>query len=190
MPAGPEHRWSSGLGVRRPPLSPPAKAGLCCSPLYSRAGLPCPVRAIWRHSSIGRVPGSDPGGCWFEPSCRCQCSSAIMVVGPPGTRVSCRGLEVQVLSAAPYAVVAHKGKSAVKRIPVAGTGSRSTERQAKPKSGKIRLLKCVGKRVILDAMLRQREWVRVPSTAPFASYQQVSNPLARKGLEVLGMKVR
>lgn len=113
-----------------------------------------------------------------------------MVVGPPGTRVSCRGLEVQVLSAAPYAVVAHKGKSAVKRIPVAGTGSRSTERQAKPKSGKIRLLKCVGKRVILDAMLRQREWVRVPSTAPFASYQQVSNPLARKGLEVLGMKVR
>lgn len=27
MPAGPEHRWSSGLGVRRPPLSPPAKAG-------------------------------------------------------------------------------------------------------------------------------------------------------------------
>ena len=64
------------------------------------------------------------------------------------------------------ALVAHDGKSAVKRIPVAGTGSRSTERQAKPKSGKIRLLKCVGKRVILDAMLRQREWVRVPSTAP------------------------
>lgn len=89
-----------------------------------------------------------------------------MVVGPPGTRVSCKGLEVQVLSAAPYAVVAHDGKSAVKRLPVAGTGSRSTERQAKPKSGKIRLLKCVGKRVILDAMLRQREWVRVPSTAP------------------------
>ena len=58
-----------------------------------------------------------------------------MVVGPPGTRVSCKGLEVQVLSAAPYAVVAHDGKSAVKRLPVAGTGSRSTERQAKPKSG-------------------------------------------------------
>ena len=50
-----------------------------------------------------------------------------MVVGPPGTRVSCKGLEVQVLSAAPYAVVAHDGKSAVKRIPVEGTGSRSTQ---------------------------------------------------------------
>lgn len=89
-----------------------------------------------------------------------------MVVAPLGKRVSCKGLEVRFLSAAPHAVVAHYGKSAVKRIPVAGTGSRSTERQAKPKPGKVRLLKCVGKRVILDAMLRQREWVRAPSTAP------------------------
>lgn len=31
--------------------------------------------------------------------------------------------------------------------------------------------------------------VRSPSPTPFASYQQVSNPLAHKGLEVLGMEV-
>lgn len=33
-----------------------------------------------------------PGGCWFEPSCRCQCSNVIMVVGPLGKRVLQKGV--------------------------------------------------------------------------------------------------
>ena len=85
-------------------------------------------------------------------------------------------LEVRILSAAPYAVVAQYGESAEKRLLVASPGSRSTERQTEPKLDRFQLLKCVGKRVILKAMLRKRERVRFPSTAP-TNCQQVSKSL-------------
>ena len=55
-----------------------------------------------------------------------------------------------------HATVAQNGESAVKRMPVASTGSRSTEKNVKYLiMVKLHQRKCVGKRVILIAMLKK-----------------------------------
>ena len=95
VPVGPEHRWSSGLGVRRPPLSPPAKAGhvvLLFSPICpGRASLLC----LGPYSGIAQLEEYlvlTQGVVGSNPAAAAICSNVIMVVGPLGKRVLQKGV--------------------------------------------------------------------------------------------------
>ena len=70
------------------------------------------------------------------------------------------------------------------QVPEAPNGTR-------PKQGQILLLECVGKRVILDDMLRKRAWVRFPSTTLYhvRMVELADTPDSKSGA-VTGVRVR
>lgn len=122
----------------------------------------------------------------FKPSAACWSRCRRFIQQSPNWLRHGRNsqIEVQVLIVGLNAIVARKGQSAAKRMPVAIAGSRSTEREQRgPDFQEARLRRSsVGKRVILTICLRNecgfesRQWRLVPN---FASFQPRSGMLLR-----------
>lgn len=94
MPAGPENRRppEGGLGVRRPPLPPPAKAGhvvLLSIPGQGFPALSGPYSGI---AQLEEYLVLTQGVVGSNPAAAAICSNVIMVVGPLGKRVLQKGV--------------------------------------------------------------------------------------------------